>query len=111
MRKRLLQKINPNSYNRLSKLESDALEGELTEDEISQSLQNMKHNKSPGIDGFPSEFYKVFWRKLKIFVLRTLNESYKIGQLPVTMRHSIIISPDESRGYIGFRSVAPPPPP
>ena len=24
---------------------------------------------------------------------------------------SIIISPDESRGYIGFRSVAPPPPP
>ena len=23
----------------------------------------------------------------------------------------IIISPDESRGYIGFRSVAPPPPP
>ena len=25
--------------------------------------------------------------------------------------NSIIISPDESRGYIGFRSVAPPPPP
>ena len=24
---------------------------------------------------------------------------------------SLIISPDESRGYIGFRSVAPPPPP
>ena len=24
---------------------------------------------------------------------------------------SVIISPDESRGYIGFRSVAPPPPP
>ena len=23
----------------------------------------------------------------------------------------IFISPDESRGYIGFRSVAPPPPP
>ena len=25
-------------------------------------------------------------------------------------RSSFIISPDESRGYIGFRSVAPPPP-
>ena len=24
---------------------------------------------------------------------------------------SLVISPDESRGYIGFRSVAPPPPP
>ena len=88
--KDFFKKISPNSYNRLSKLESDALEGKLTEDEISQSLQNMKHNKSPGIDGFPSEFYKVFWRKLKFFVLRTLNESYNIGQLPVTMRHSII---------------------
>ena len=27
---------------------------------------------------------------MKFFVLRTLNESYNIGQLPVTMRHSII---------------------
>ena len=25
--------------------------------------------------------------------------------------YTLIISPDESRGYIGFRSVAPPPPP
>ena len=27
------------------------------------------------------------------------------------MIYELIISPDESRGYIGFRSVAPPPPP
>ena len=73
--------INSDSYHQLSKQDAGALEEELTEHEISQSLQSMKHNKSPGIDGFPSEFYKVFWKKLKIFVLRTLNESYKIGQL------------------------------
>ena len=27
------------------------------------------------------------------------------------LSREFIISPDESRGYIGFRSVAPPPPP
>ena len=31
--------------------------------------------------------------------------------LPSQIYPLIIISPDESRGYIGFRSVAPPPPP
>ena len=50
----------------------------------------MKHDKSPEIDGFPSEFYKVFLEKLKIFVLRTPNENYKLGQLPLTMCYSPI---------------------
>ena len=29
----------------------------------------MKHNKTPGIDGFPSEFFKILGGKLKVFVL------------------------------------------
>ena len=37
---------------------------------------------------------------------------FKNVQLVLKMFTSLyIISPDESRGYIGFRSVAPPPPP
>ena len=35
----------------------------------------------------------------------------KIAKLKSAYKSLIIISPDESRGYIGFRSVAPPPPP
>ena len=35
----------------------------------------------------------------------------RIAKLKSAYNSLIIISPDESRGYIGFRSVAPPPPP
>ena len=36
---------------------------------------HMKNEKSPGIDGFPAEFYKIFWVKLKYITLHALNEN------------------------------------
>ena len=35
--------------------------------ELGADLKKMKNNKSPGIDGLSSEFFKVFWGKLKHF--------------------------------------------
>ena len=61
--------IKSDSYNQLSKQDTNSLERELTEHKIIQSLRSMQHNKSPEIDRFPSEFDKIFWKKLKIFVL------------------------------------------
>ena len=50
----------------------------------------MKNNKTPGIDGFPSEFFKVFWVKLKYLVLNALNHCYEKGMLSISMRQTII---------------------
>ena len=50
----------------------------------------MKHNKTPGIDGFPAEFLKVFWAKLKFLVTRVLNYSYDNKKLLISLRQSII---------------------
>ena len=50
----------------------------------------MKNNKCPGIDGFPAEFFKVFWGKLKFFVLRGLNHGYRCGEMSISMRTCII---------------------
>ena len=70
--------------------ESNSLEGMLTLNEISKALKNMKNNKTPGIDGFPADFFKFFWEKLKFFVLRCLNQSFLEGTLPLTLRQCII---------------------
>ena len=78
------------SLHKLSVTDAESLEGLLTVNEISDSLKQMKNNKCPGIDGFPSEFFKVFWGKLKYFVLRALNESYVSGQLSISLRQCII---------------------
>ena len=50
----------------------------------------MKNGKTPGIDGFPAEFLKVFWSKLKFIFQRAINSSYDNKELPLTLRQCII---------------------
>ena len=50
----------------------------------------MKNGKTPGIHGFPAEFFKVFWSKLKYFIQNAINFSSKHGELSLTLRQCII---------------------
>ena len=69
-----LENINLNEYlrnyhvNKLTSEQSKTLEGEITLSELGHALKCMKNGKTPGIDGFPAEFFKVFWPKLKYFI-------------------------------------------
>jgi exonuclease III len=74
----------------LSQENSLKLEGKLKIEEISFALNNMKNNKTPGSDGFPCDFFKMFWPKIKFFVLRSLNNSYEKGTLSQTHRQVVI---------------------
>ena len=67
-----------------------SLEGTLTLEEISNALKDMKNQKCPGIDGFPAMCFKVFWGKLKFFVIRSLNEGFHSGEMSVSLRQCII---------------------
>ena len=57
--------INNLETAKLSSVEAMGLEHELSVKEIGQALKQMKNGKSPGIDGYPAEFFKIFWKKLK----------------------------------------------
>jgi exonuclease III len=46
-------------------LENEFLEVEFSEKEVREAVFQMKHNKAPGPDGFPVEFYQVFWSLIK----------------------------------------------
>ena len=81
---------NDSNMTKLKNEEANTIEGLLTYKEISDILYNMKHDKSPGLSGFSAEFFKVFWRQLGIFVLRSLNLEYEIGELSITQRQGII---------------------
>ena len=59
-------------------------EGLLTDVECLESLKTMASNKSPGTDGLPAQFYKVFWDYVKPFLLKALNCSYTNGHLSIT---------------------------
>ena len=78
---------------KLSRITNDqatSIEGDLKEEELFESLKNMKNNKSPGIDGFPAEFLKAFWKYLGKWILRALNTSFKEGILPLTLRQCLL---------------------
>ena len=71
---------------KLTENESSLLQGYLTIEEIPKALKSMKNQKCPGVDEFPAEFFKVFWEKLKYFILRSLNGGYSSGQLSISLR-------------------------
>lgn len=70
--------------------ESMSCEGLLTEKECLEALRSMDPDKSPGTDGLPAEFYKMFWKDLSPLLIRALNYSYEVGTLSITQRRGII---------------------
>ena len=53
------------------------LDQDITLSELSEALKSMKNNVSPGIDGLPADFYKVFWGKLKFLIYDVIGETVK----------------------------------
>ena len=45
--------------------ENDTFISAFTEIEVKEAVFQMEHNKAPGPDGFPAEFFQVFWEIIK----------------------------------------------
>jgi hypothetical protein len=66
----------------VSDLENEILTSPFTMDEVKKAIFEMEHNKAPGPDGFPAEFYQVFWEVIKEDLLLLFHEFHK-GDLPL----------------------------
>lgn len=75
---------------KLSEESKEKCEGILTEKEILTVLKTTKNNKSPGIDGLPADFYKVFWVDISKLLTNALNCAYHKGLLSISHRRGII---------------------
>jgi hypothetical protein len=82
--------LRHNASAQLSSKEKMFCDKSLTVDELGAALKLLSNGKAPGIDGLPTEFFKMFWDDLKDVFLNVLNESYHKGMLPDSMRMSII---------------------
>ena len=74
----------------LTSEEQSLCEGPLTQKECFEALKNMESAKTPGTDGLPAEFYKVFWRDISSFLISALNYGFDSGHLSVTQRRGVI---------------------
>ena len=92
----------------LSDDQANNIEGLLTYEEISKTLYNMKNEKSPGISGFAAEFFKVFWRDIGQFVLRSLNYGYMKGELSISPKQGVITCiPKENKPKLYLKNWRP----
>lgn len=66
----------------VSTLENLILTSPFTEEELKQAIFQMEHSKVPGPDGFPAEFYQVFWEFIK-GDLMALFHDFHSGNLPL----------------------------
>ena len=66
----------------MSQIENEFLCDEFSEKEIREAVFQMEHNKAPGPDGFPAEFFQFFWETIKANLLQLFVEFHK-GKLPL----------------------------
>jgi len=69
---------------------AEEVERLITIDELNTASSSLQNGKSPGPDGFPSEFFKKFWLKLATLLLDMFNESFESGRLTQTLNQASI---------------------
>jgi hypothetical protein len=66
----------------VSAAENETLIKDYSFEEVYEAISQMKHNKAPGPDGFPAEFYQTFWEVIKVDLM-ALFISFQKGELPL----------------------------
>ena len=79
------------------------LEKRIEIEEIKNTVKQLKNNKSPGIDGLPAEFYKIFWNDIKDILFESFNFSIYSGKISISKRQGVISllpKPDKDPHYL-----------
>ena len=66
----------------ISPLENSILTSPFSEEEVFHAISQMEHNKAPGPDGFPAEFYQKFWFVIKSDLMSMFAQLHS-GDLPL----------------------------
>ena len=66
---------------KVSEDQKQLLSTEITVEEIGVAIRDMPRNKTPGSDGIPADFYKLFFIKMKWMLLKLFQQCYKNSRL------------------------------
>ena len=82
--------IRNNLAETLTEHEKSDLEVDISLQELTVALQNMKKGRTPGSNGFSADFFRYFWKFLGSFLLRAFRFCVSEGKTLITHRESII---------------------
>ena len=77
-------------FPQLKSQEKAACEAPITIEELGLALKQLPNNKSPGSDGFTSEFYKNFWPELKSIIFENVQYAFQGEMISLDQRRSLL---------------------
>ncbi len=72
------------------------------------ALKKMNNGRSPGIDGYTSEFYKFFWNDLNTYIVNSYNYSFDNGSMSISQTQGLITClPKEGKSKLFLKNWRP----
>nr|CAB3264534.1 pol-like protein [Phallusia mammillata] len=99
----LLSRLSKLRLPSLNQAQLEDSELPITEKEFYATLISMPLNKSPGLDGFPIEFFKTFWDDLKDLFCDAWQYSEKMGHFSPVQRQGVVTlipKPGKDKQYV-----------
>ena len=79
-----------NSYPQGIEEDKEDLDNPIEEQDICKAIKQLPNGKTPGSDGLPVEFYKVFWINIKKMVTDSINRATHTGEMSIEQRRGIL---------------------
>ena len=99
--------LNDTDIPKLTEDQRDQLERDITTEEIKTALSQMSNNKSPGLDGITTEWYKKFWNQIEPYLVPAIKEEFNGGLFPNTNRGVIRLIPKPNRSLLQISNWRP----
>jgi len=77
-----LDESRRNDIPQVTDIEKEKLQAMFSYEEVRAAVFQMEHNKAPGPDGFPAEFYQAFWDTIKDDLMAMFMDFHN-GNLPL----------------------------
>ena len=82
--------LNNISFPILNDEEKVSLEDNITLEDLGIALTKLNNDSAPGSDGLTTDFYKVFWNKIKLPLFDSFKYALETGELSISQRRGII---------------------
>ena len=82
--------IDPLVIPTISEDSFETCEEEISMKEMAEAVLKMKNGSTPGCDGIPVEFYKIFFNEIKHVLFKSFIHSFVNKKLPVTQQKGIV---------------------
>ena len=82
--------LSNKNIHKLNEVDKQKCDDGLTLEDLTDAINNMALDKSPGADGFTTNFYKYFWNELKQPLLDSYIFSFEHGQLADGQRRGLL---------------------